>query len=165
MNERTRWLTELAARSQRRTVSSFIEWAVSEVLRVTHLRDSETRSILAVGNDLWDADEADRVMKLAASYPELLSFEEQKAWKSVRECSAFWRRYDHGAASSSEGSHTFRADASGLQWDPDNIDDLLLPLVREHWATIGAVARGELDASALPTRELDGRDHAWREEA
>jgi hypothetical protein len=144
MDEKTRWLVELAARSQRRTASSFVEWCVNEVLRVTHLRDSETRSILAVGNDLWDADEADRVMKLAASYPELLSFEEQKAWKLVRECSAFWRRYDHGAASSSEGPHTYQVDASGLQWDSGNSNDLLPPLVREHWATIGAVARGEL---------------------
>jgi hypothetical protein len=164
MDERTRWLTELAARSQRRTSSSFVEWAVNEVLRVTPLRESESTSFLDAGNYLWDVDEPDRIMKLAVLYPELLDFEEQRAWKVIRECSAFWRRYDRGAVSSSEGSHTFRVDANGFHWNPDNSEDLILPLAREHWETIVAVARGELDASALPTREPDGRDHAWRED-
>jgi hypothetical protein len=162
LDEKTRWLLELAARHQRRTSSSFVEFCINLALESLTLRENE-EPLSELGDSLWDVDEPDRIMKLALRYPELLDLEEQRIWKVVRECSSFWRRYNYGAVSTLIGPYGFPVDADGVQWNPDSKDDLLLPLVREHWETINAISRGELEASSLPTRELDGRDYAGQE--
>ena len=71
------YLAELAARKQRRTLSSFIEWAIQQNLKNTYLElvegSDEILSIASEASDLWDVDEPDRFVKLAIRYPQMLT--------------------------------------------------------------------------------------------
>jgi hypothetical protein len=98
LDPKLRYLAELAARKQRRTLSSFIEWAIEENLKTIHL-DSEWRnealSIASQASDLWDVDDSDRFAKLAIHYPQMLTHDEQVLWKLIRENGYLWKgHYD-----------------------------------------------------------------------
>lgn len=94
LDPKLRYLAELAARKQRRTVSSFIEWAVEEALCQVNLREesgdsaddySRALSVGAMADGLWNVDEADRFIKLVTQFPELLTHDEQVLWKRINE--------------------------------------------------------------------------------
>lgn len=80
LDPKLRYLAELAARKQRRTLSSFIEWAVEHALGEVHVG---SRTIAQEASELWDVEEADRFVQLALHHPELLTFEEQQIWKAL----------------------------------------------------------------------------------
>ncbi|MGC2223898.1 MAG: hypothetical protein WA624_16900, partial [Methylocella sp.] len=84
----------------------------------------------------WDVDDAERFARLALRYPELLTHEEQKRWKLMRENGFLWRgRYN-----------------SDNEWEWEIKDrSLILNRVREHWDRFCAVARGDAEAAVLPT--------------
>ena len=152
---RTRYLMELAARVQRRTVSSFVDWAVTEALKgidigITRvpvpltaqerllsrtLFEPERRfttepvKLLDAAVDLWDPNEADRFVLLARAYPELLNYDESLLWKVIEQCPAVW----------------------------DDKQRLNVKLLREHWDTLKAVAAGTADPSTLLTLISEGR--------
>jgi hypothetical protein len=97
LDPKLRYLVELAARQQRRTVSSFIEWAIEEMLCQMPLRpkgmpglSAIDATIMSEGNYLWDVEEADRFAKLAINHPGLLTHEEQLWWKIIIEEPMFW---------------------------------------------------------------------------
>lgn len=144
LDPKLRYLAELAARKQRRTLSSFIEWAVERALDQVHLsenNDYETGptsvALAQKQSHLWDVDEAERSARLALNYPELLSYDEQVVWKLVTECGYLWR-----------GSYKGR-DAT-WRWSVDE-QSLVRERLKEHWATFKQVASGDLPPSALPT--------------
>ena len=86
LDPRLRYLTELAARRQRRTVSSFIEWAIEQALSLVMLPgdpSSEPIDLEYASIVLWDPDEADRLAKLGLYYPDLLTYDEQVLWLSL----------------------------------------------------------------------------------
>jgi hypothetical protein len=93
LDPKVRYLAEIASRVQRRTLSSFIEWAVEESLKNVELRTSygNTVTVAAAGSvpshnpQLWDVDDADRFIKLAHHFPHLLSHSEQRMWKLASE--------------------------------------------------------------------------------
>jgi hypothetical protein len=87
LDPKLRYLAELAARKQRRTVSSFIEWAVEESMKHTYL-DSNA-SIDDMAGSLWDVDEPDRFAKLAFAHEFMLTHEEQVLWKLICENGSF----------------------------------------------------------------------------
>jgi hypothetical protein len=135
---------ELAAAKERRSLSSFIEMAVEEhannvkVTRREH--DDEFRWVSAtqVADAVWDVDEADRFVKLALAYPELLTLEEQRLWKLIREWPYLWRGHKDDA-----GEWRYQASEKTL----------IFKRLREHWDTLVQVSRGELPASKLIERE------------
>lgn len=86
LDPKLRYLAELAARKQRRTLSSFIEWAVEDSLNRVYLREYSTIADEAGG--LWDLDPSDRLIKLAESHPDLLTYEEQRIWKAIHSIAA-----------------------------------------------------------------------------
>ncbi len=124
MEPRLRYLAEIAARKQRRTLSSFIEWLVQEGIERVAL--DGRRTVAQAGNSLWDPDEVDRFIKLAKSYPDLLSYEEQMVWKLVNRTPAF------------------------TVHDADTGTYLDHGLVKEYWELLFRVARGEGPATDLP---------------
>ncbi|MCA3106710.1 MAG: hypothetical protein IOD09_11700 [Rhodocyclaceae bacterium] len=140
LDPKLRYLAELAARLHRRTVSSYVEWAIEASLDNAVVKpDFEGRgaSIKDDAEYLWDVDEADRFAKLALRYPHLLSHEEQVRWKLIRECGYLWRgRY--GPPPLQE-----------WQWRIEE-DTLLFDRLREEWELFGAVANGDKPASELP---------------
>lgn len=146
LDPKLRYLTELAARMQRRTVSSYIEWAVEESLSRVYLRDEvggsrddhqRPISVESMADGLWDVDESDRLIKLATQFPELLTHEEQVLWKLIRENGLLWK----GSFDKSSGDYI---------WDVRN-NRPIYERVREHWPAFLAVAKGEADKSILPT--------------
>ncbi len=144
LDPKLRYFAELAARKQRRTVSSFIEWAIEDALNRVLLREDVDgvpgTSIASTAHNLWDVDEADRFVKLAFDYPDLLTHDEQVLWKFVRENGYLWRGKFRGAEN---------------KWSWEIVEySLIIQRLREHWSNFVAVAKGEGEKSTLPT---------WRE--
>lgn len=143
LDPKLRYLAELAALKHRRTLSSFIEWAVEESLKTMTIDegDDEARvpsSTLAEhARYLWDVEDADRFAKLALRFPELLTHEEQKRWKLIRENGFLWRG-------------DFKNSDNEWRWNVYE-SSLLYERLRKYWDTFCAVARGEQSADKLPT--------------
>ena len=142
-NAKLRYLTELAARSQRRSVSNYIEWAIAESLQDVVLgglpaNGQENPTLADRSNYLWDVHEADRFVKLACEYPELLTHEENILWSIVCSSKFLWRKF--------EGSDEISARTNYLPPDKYFIYERL----REHWDKFKAVAKGEAELSTLP---------------
>lgn len=78
-DQRLRYLMEIAARRQRRTVSSFVETAVEKALSEVKLDDTQT--VIDAAQEIWDVDKHDRLVKLAKKFPHLLTYEEELSLK------------------------------------------------------------------------------------
>lgn len=140
LDPRLRYLTDLAARTQRRTTSGFIEWAIERALLEVVLRPSEGTGeppITLVDDStlLWDVDEPDRFVKLAIYYPNLLTHDEQVLWKLISENTPLWTRIrkSNGSPYIADGSMNYK-------------------MLREHWDILKAVAAGQADKSGLPSK-------------
>ena len=83
LDPKLRYLAELAARKQRRTLSSFIEWAIEQSLAEVKL--TQTATVADKARALWDVDECDRFIKLALHDESLLNYREQVLWKCLQE--------------------------------------------------------------------------------
>ena len=86
-----RYAAEIAARSQRRTVSSLIEVAVEAYLHTLEVakpgaeQGERPVKLMKLMDSLWDPDEADRFVKLAENHRWLLENEEEHRWKAIQE--------------------------------------------------------------------------------
>lgn len=141
LDPKLRYLAELAALKQRRTLSSFIEWAIEDSLGRVLLKEGvytndPGTTVADAATQLWDVDDADRFAKLALSYPDLLTHEEQKRWKLVRENGYLWK----GSYAKSGGKWTWQVDEESLMFDR----------LRACWDTFCSVARGEAAPDTLP---------------
>jgi hypothetical protein len=137
LDPKLKYLAELAARHQRRTLSSYIEWAIQDSLERIALRgemNGET-TIADEANYLWDVDDADRFAKLALRYPHLLTHQEQLRWKVIRELPGLWRgRY---AGKSEEWTWTVQEDS------------LVFDALRTNWRVLCDVADGKAPRSEI----------------
>lgn len=128
LDPKLRYLADLAARKQRRTVSSFIEWAVEQSLREVKLyigsgyQDDHDVSVDDEANNLWDVDESERFVKLAIKYPELLTHQEQEIWKLLLDSTLL-----HPARS---------RDYNSVRWDWGMLEDVVFPTLRKHWSNL-----------------------------
>ena len=141
LDPKLRYLAELAARKQRRTVSSFIEWAVEDSLGRLMLTDdsgfkARETNLADEAAYLWDVDEADRFARLALRYPDMLTHDEQVRWKLIRENGYLWRGHESGA----DEKWTWTVEERSLVYER----------LREHWSKFVAVAEGLADKSILP---------------
>jgi len=129
LDPKTKFGLELLSRKQYRTLSSVVEWAINDALR------NEEEGIGDL-DAIWDIDDADRLIKLALYKPNLLNYEEQVIWKTVRENAYFWR----GAFDKND------------EWAwTCTIHSVLYDRVREYYPKIISVAKGELPPTVLPT--------------
>ena len=142
LDPRLKYLTDIAARTQRRTTSSFIEWAIEQSLSQVELyTDINNRISLAdEANELWDIEECDRLVQLGLKYPHMLSLEEQAIWKTVATNLVFWRFLNNTDDSQPEISRR----------------SLVLQVVRDNWKIIKAIAEGKADKSELPLSVSNG---------
>lgn len=141
LDPKMRYLAELASRAQRRTLSSYIEWAIeTSFSQILPSPSNHHVSLNDVASALWDVDEPDRFVTLASRYPDLLTHEEQRRWKLIRENGFLWRG-------------RFEPDGGVQQWTwgDDPTTDLLLERLRQHWDLFVSVARDEVPSSELPT--------------
>lgn len=138
------YLCELASRAQRRTKSSFVEWAVAEALKNVELPEVMEQedfdsfrsvTISEKSSELWEVDEADRLVALALTAPALLAHDEQLIWKLVKENGGIWKGRFTGS-----GEWTWEISSLSLVRDR----------LRENWDIFKAVANGELSRDCLP---------------
>jgi hypothetical protein len=86
-----RFAADLAARSQRRSISSLVEVAVAAylptlvVIEPADPEDEREMKLTALVAEVWDPDESDRFVLLAEGYRWLLNNEEEHLWKAIRE--------------------------------------------------------------------------------
>lgn len=141
LDPRLRYLAELGARKQRRTLSSFIEWAVEKSLESVFLYEGtgyndESISIADSAVALWDVDDAERLAKLAWSYPYLLTHEEQVLWKLICDNGLLWKG---------------RFDKQGYWiWNWKDQGALILPRLSQYWSDFVKVAQGDAGKETLP---------------
>jgi hypothetical protein len=90
LDPKLRYLAELAAREQQRTLSGFIEWAIRKVLQGDVLEEPDygpdpipKQPAPLRGEGLWDVDPADRFVLLASARLDLLTIREQRLWKTI----------------------------------------------------------------------------------
>jgi hypothetical protein len=139
LEPRIRYLAELGARKDRRSLSSFIETAIEAALSQVGLVDSDgiNWTLGEVGPRLWDPFVPDRFVKLAIRFPDLLNHHEQIVWKLVKENGLLWR----GGHRNETEEWVWKVQESSMMWER----------LRDHWLTFNAVANEDLPASALPT--------------
>lgn len=128
-----RYLAELAARKQRRTLSSFIEWAVEHWLQrepVSNHCGNDSATFFDVSESLWDISESDRLLILADNYPHLLNHDEQVTLKIIKEM----RAYDKVT-----GIVSFYDAKSGPRHE----------LIRDCWKEIKGLVDGEITENQL----------------
>jgi hypothetical protein len=136
LDPKLKFAAELAARKQRRTISSFIEWAVEEAVEKVGLSESET--IKEIMNKVWDVDEPERFIRLATSYPDLLSFDEERLWKLIQEYRHFW------------GEPKSNIESNPIIFNEKVLDRSLL---NYNWPTLNKIISGEAsyhDLSEVP---------------
>ena len=127
LDERLHYLVGLAARKQRRTVSSYIENAVEVSLeRVVlyagnNFQDDSEQTLAGEAKRLWDADASERFVRLAIYWPDLLNHDEQIAWKVL---------LDSGYLDRAKKRHET---SRQIDWDWVILDDAIFPALRRDW--------------------------------
>lgn len=125
LDPKLRYLADLAARKQRRTLSSYIEWAIEDSLKAVLLYQGtgyggdDNVSVAEESGRLWDVDEAERFLRLAIHYPDLLSHQEQEVWKLVQ---------DSLLLLPAQGRRGGR-----VAWDFALLEDQVFPAIRRRW--------------------------------
>lgn len=108
LDPKLKYLAEIAARKQRRSLANFIEWSLEQSLKEVLLLESVdfngeyNKSVFDEANKLWDLEPSDRFIKLAENYPDLLNYEEQLIWKAIFEV------YVYDSYTDSEGNAKIR---------------------------------------------------------
>ena len=89
LDPKLKYLAEIAARKQRRSLANFVEWAIEEALKGVPLAEVDINgnrpTVANVATQLWALDEPERLRNLATHYPELLSYDEQLVWRVINE--------------------------------------------------------------------------------
>lgn len=147
LDPQLRYLAELAARKQRRSLSSYIEWAVEISLKEVRLHEGtgyngdESITVADESNKLWDVDDSERFIKLAINYPALLTQEEQERWKLLSDSQLL--------------SPARTRDISGyVLWNTATLEDKVFPVVRTEWPRLIAVHAGSPDERAIWVAEM-----------
>lgn len=93
LDPKLKYLAEIAARKQRRSLANFVEWAIEQALARVQLEEPGFNdpgiSVADASAQLWALDEPDRLIALATHYPDLLSYEEQLIWRVISNFSTY----------------------------------------------------------------------------
>ncbi len=88
LDAKLKYLAEISARRERRSLANFIEWAIEKALSDVPLNAIGDQSSPRVSTadkamELWSPDEATRLVNLANLYPDLLTYEERLIWQVI----------------------------------------------------------------------------------
>ena len=136
-----RFALELASRRQRRTVSSFIEWAVDQAVRQEKLfpEKSSSLTIHDATERIWDVEDSERFVNLANHHPHLLTHEEEVLWKLIKTMSFLWLSPESLASDEKE-------------WEK-KLNKLDFIRLRGVWKDLNKAARGEISDKDIPLVE------------
>lgn len=169
LSPRLRFMAELMARHQRRTLSSLIEQLVeaasqsyslplilSEEAQSNHYLFSgyplENVNLAKAGNHLWSADEVERFAALALFAPHLLTPQETQVWKLIKDTPYFWNHFKISLESK-------KGETIDKQWWPlVDHQGLIYERVREHWPLLRDILEERQSEEVFKKLELgDGR--------
>ena len=95
IDPRSRYGLELLARLQRRSTTGVVEWILQEAFRSEVFEQGdqhrEQTTLDEVLDGLWQINDVERLVALALRKPQLLTFEEARLWKVIRDTSSLWR--------------------------------------------------------------------------
>ena len=146
MDSQLHYLAELAARKHRRTLSSFIEWAVQQSFKTVELyhgngQDYDESVFLSdMESKLWDVDQSERFVRLAIRYPDLLTHEEQERWKMLTDSQLL-------------SPATERRNGQRV-WDWSKLEDVVFPVLRRHWVALLVAHEAGTEASKKWVSEI-----------
>ena len=130
-----KYTAEIAARVQRKNLTTFLEWSMSESFKKLTFDDGNT--IASQMDYLWDSDEADRFIKLAYTYPRLLTYDEQHLLKVINEnFSVFKKDLGNFIPTNKDEEAAFKANIPMLAF----ID---FKKVRDRWTNLNNYIKGE----------------------
>jgi predicted transcriptional regulator len=95
LEPRTRFALELLARRRRSTITAVLEAAIDRIISDPEegLFDTpagERGKPENIVDKVWDTDDADRLVKLSMYFPRLLTFEQERLVKMIRENPRLW---------------------------------------------------------------------------
>jgi hypothetical protein len=128
MDPQLNYLADLAARKHRRTLSSFIEWAVQqsfsdvELYHGTGYQGDDSITLKSMEKSLWDVDDSERFVRLAIHCPELLTHEEQERWKLLSDSQLL-----SPAMTRNNGERV---------WNWAKLEDVVFPVLRRAWGSL-----------------------------
>ncbi|MCW5205505.1 hypothetical protein VU08_01035 [Desulfobulbus sp. F5] len=145
LDPKLKFAAELAARKQRRTISSFIEWTLEKALYNTMIEEPDSSdekglSAMTAMELAWDVDEADRFFKFAGHFPGLMNFDEERLLKIIEGNPYFYKK-------------VWRS-PDGIIYEK-HISNLWFERVRSCWELLNKIVAGEESADKLPVRSTD----------
>jgi len=90
ISPRLKYGLELLARRQHRSVSAVVEAALNQALAAERASAGSETTLADVVESTWSALEAQRVLRLATDFPNLLSFEEEQTVELIRSLPGTW---------------------------------------------------------------------------
>ena len=131
---------DMAARYQRRTLSSLIEWAVEDSLARLEIKDSSNNNVnfMNVSEKTSDMNDSEKLVRIAIFFPSLLTYDELMAWKVIETHEYFWRT-----------NEAYNNKSAGYA-----ITDLALDNILEQWTNIVSLVDGGEDK--IPSKPEDG---------
>jgi len=91
-DDKTRFLLDLAARHERRTVSGIINESVINYLANIKVAEfGESTSLSDIANQIWSPVESKRFALQAERFYQSLTFEQQTLWELIQEDDELWR--------------------------------------------------------------------------
>lgn len=158
LDPKVRYLAELAARKHRRTLSSFIEYAVEQSLEKVVLKEYgyfdniagqrvyDAVTVSQGAYDLWDVDESERFMRLAIHFPDLMSHNEQITWKVLKD-SGFLE------PALARGKNEMHQEVNGLIVNKI-VEEHIFPALRREWEGLNrAIKDGKKQEWVATTRK------------
>lgn len=122
---KARYMIELLARKQRRTISGVVDWLIWKAVNDPGdglFKEYDEGKLLPLVDRLWSVSEFERIRLLQKYYHELMTFEEEMTMRIINLENRFWWSVD----------------------DPDvNERSPNLPLIDKNWEAIKARAGGD----------------------
>jgi len=159
LDPKLKFAAELAARKQRRTLSSLIEWTIEQSLKdivVGEIIVDETENKVEVNAlealaKVWDIYEPERFVKFAEKFPDLLNYREEILWKTICDNSRFWNYLDSRYLKRHDKYFDFK-------WETTS-DNLKREELNKHWDTLNEIADGKLPEDSIPKEKYEDMAH------
>jgi hypothetical protein len=122
-DEKTRFILEVAARNERRTVSSLINEAVlNSMSKWSYVEWNLPSLISSIVEEVWSPFEASRFVQFADRLPALLNMKEQILWEIIQKNDELWRTMPNGEQVSRDGTvkNKINHDVLRERWDALN---------------------------------------------
>lgn len=149
LSPKLRFIAEIMARHQRRTLSSLIEGLIEEAAErytVTYtwtepemcmFRDKQYQRVpvLEAVNRVWSIEDADKFAAFAIHLPDLLTPEEERIWQVICDTPYFWLYFDM--------NEDIEYPTKELLFPLLDAHGLIRERLREHWPLLQVILEGK----------------------